>query len=71
MATLFPVFLKLQGRKCLVVGGGCIAEQKLGGLLRSRGRRVVVAPQCIALIRARNAFAGSCNGSHANSKRPI
>lgn len=43
MAQLFPLFLKLQGRRCLVVGGGQIAEQKLEGLLAAGADIQVVA----------------------------
>jgi siroheme synthase (precorrin-2 oxidase/ferrochelatase) len=35
MADLLPVFLKLKGRKCVVVGAGTIGCQKLAGLLES------------------------------------
>ena len=44
MATLFPIFLKLEGRRVLVVGAGTIAEQKLDGLLRAGADIYVVAP---------------------------
>jgi precorrin-2 dehydrogenase / sirohydrochlorin ferrochelatase len=43
--TLFPVFLKLDGKPCLVVGGGPIAEGKIAGLLRSGARVTVVSPE--------------------------
>src|SRR5271165_3794858 len=42
--ALFPIFLKLGGKPCLVVGGGPIAEGKIGGMLRSGARVTVVSP---------------------------
>ncbi|MFI5109199.1 MAG: bifunctional precorrin-2 dehydrogenase/sirohydrochlorin ferrochelatase [Terriglobales bacterium] len=45
MPNLFPMFVKLAGRKCLVVGGGLIAEGKVEGLLASGATVVVVAPE--------------------------
>ena len=45
LPSLFPIFLKLQGKKCVIVGGGVIGEGKARGLLRSGARVVVVAPQ--------------------------
>ena len=42
---LFPLFFKLSGRKCLVVGAGSVAEGKIQGLLVSGARVRVVAPQ--------------------------
>ena len=43
MTSLFPMFVKLAGRRCLVVGGGPIAEKKVEGLLASRATVVVIA----------------------------
>src|SRR5690348_13760973 len=43
--ALCPVFLKLEGRKVLVVGGGVVAEQKLEGVLRSANDVTIIAPE--------------------------
>jgi precorrin-2 dehydrogenase len=48
---LFPAFVKLAGRRCLVVGAGRIAEEKIEGLLRAEGNVRVVAPQATRRIR--------------------
>ena len=42
--NLFPMFLKLAGRRCLVVGGGCVAEGKIASLLGTGAKVIVVAP---------------------------
>ena len=51
MNTLFPLFLKFEGRKCLVVGAGSIGEGKISGLLDSGAAIRVVAPEATALVR--------------------
>jgi precorrin-2 dehydrogenase/sirohydrochlorin ferrochelatase len=33
MSSLFPMFLKLEGKRCLVVGAGKVGEPKIGGLI--------------------------------------
>jgi precorrin-2 dehydrogenase/sirohydrochlorin ferrochelatase len=50
-AELFPVVLKLEGRACLVVGAGRIAELKIESLARCGARVRVVAPQATKKIR--------------------
>ena len=41
---LFPIFIKLEGRSCLVVGAGEIAKAKIDSLLEAGARITVVAP---------------------------
>lgn len=41
---LFPIFLKLAGRKTVVIGGGRVAASKLDALLAARARVTVIAP---------------------------
>jgi len=41
---LFPIYLKLAKRRCLLVGAGRIGEEKIDGLLRSGAEVTVVAP---------------------------
>ncbi len=40
-----PVFLKLNGQPCLVVGGGAVASRKVALLRKAGGNVLVVAPQ--------------------------
>jgi len=42
---MFPVFLKLTGRRVLLVGGGPVAAGKLAGLLADGALVTVVAPE--------------------------
>ncbi len=45
MPGLFPMFLKLQGRPCLVVGAGSVGEPKIASLLEAGASVKIVAPQ--------------------------
>jgi precorrin-2 dehydrogenase/sirohydrochlorin ferrochelatase len=49
---LFPMFLKLSGRPCLVVGAGTIGESKIASLLEAGGRVRVVAPEATPQVRS-------------------
>jgi precorrin-2 dehydrogenase len=51
-AKLFPMFLKLSDRPCLVVGAGTVAESKIASLLEAGGRVRVVAPQATPQVRS-------------------
>jgi precorrin-2 dehydrogenase/sirohydrochlorin ferrochelatase len=48
--ALFPMFLKLAGRSCVVVGGGTIAESKVESLLASDAVVIVVSPTLTAKL---------------------
>ena len=49
--SLFPIFLKLERRRCLVVGAGSVAEQKIQGLIEAGAKVQVVAPQATDRVR--------------------
>jgi precorrin-2 dehydrogenase / sirohydrochlorin ferrochelatase len=42
---LFPMFVKLEGRSCLVVGAGTIGEGKISSLLEAGANVCVVSPR--------------------------
>ncbi len=50
--ALYPIFLKLEGRKVLIAGGGAVAEQKIEAVLRSATDVTVVAPDVTGRIRS-------------------
>lgn len=44
MGSYYPVFLRLEGRRCVVVGGGVVAQGKVAGLLECGASVAVVSP---------------------------
>jgi precorrin-2 dehydrogenase / sirohydrochlorin ferrochelatase len=51
MSSLFPMFLKLEGKRCLVVGAGKVGEPKIGGLLDNGAHIIVVAPDATEAVK--------------------
>jgi len=43
MSSLFPMFVKLEGKRCLVVGAGKVGEPKIHGLIDTGARIHVIA----------------------------
>jgi len=50
LVSLFPMFVKLSGRLCLVVGAGPVGEAKIEGLLASGAAVRVLAPQATPAV---------------------
>jgi siroheme synthase-like protein len=50
--SLFPIFVKLEGRLIVVVGGGTIAEGKIPGVLTAGARIRLIAPSITPQIAA-------------------
>lgn len=50
--SLFPIMLKLEGRKCVIVGAGRVAASKAVRLLSHGAHVVVVSPRAVARIRS-------------------
>lgn len=51
MAAWYPVMMNMEGKSCVVVGGGQVAERKVGGLLDVGARVRVVSPALTAGLR--------------------
>jgi precorrin-2 dehydrogenase / sirohydrochlorin ferrochelatase len=51
VTSLFPMFMKLEGRQCLVIGAGKVGEQKIGGLLETGAHVRVVAREASPAVR--------------------
>lgn len=50
---MFPVVLRFDGRLAVVIGGGAVADRKVGGLLDAGAAVRVVAPMIVAGLRER------------------
>jgi precorrin-2 dehydrogenase/sirohydrochlorin ferrochelatase len=50
VTSLFPMFLKLSGKRCLVVGAGKVGEPKIGGLIDTGASIVVVAMEASSQV---------------------
>jgi len=51
VTSLFPMFLKLAGKECLVVGAGNVGEPKIAGLIEAGARIHVVAVGASGAVR--------------------
>ena len=59
MNILYPIFVKLTGKKCIVIGGGRVATQKVKKLLKARGFVTVISPKVTEILKeyaSRNAI---------------
>ena len=52
MPNYYPIYLKLSGRRCVIFGGGGIAEGKLPKLIDSGAQVTVVSPQVTSVIKS-------------------
>ena len=50
MTTFYPVFLNLKGRRCIVIGGGRIAEGKVLKLIDTGAKIIVISPDATPAI---------------------
>jgi precorrin-2 dehydrogenase/sirohydrochlorin ferrochelatase len=51
VTSLFPMFIKLEGKRCLVVGAGAVGEPKIAGLLNTGAFIRVVALEASESVR--------------------
>lgn len=52
MAAWYPVMLKMEGKRCLVCGGGRVAERKIRGLLEAGADVRVISPTATSNLHA-------------------
>ena len=51
-AVVYPVGLRLSGRRVVVVGGGQVAHRRVAGLLEARASVTVVSPELTPALEA-------------------
>lgn len=51
MTSLFPMFLKLEGKQVVVIGAGNVGESKIAGLLETGARIRVIAREATTVVR--------------------
>ena len=51
MPDYYPVYLNLAGKRCVIIGGGAIAQGKIGGLLQAGCHITVISPEATPGIR--------------------
>lgn len=55
VSSYYPAFLNLKGKKCIVIGGGKIAERKALSLLRAGAELTVISPELTAGLKKEKA----------------
>lgn len=51
MPSWYPIMLKLEGRKCVVIGGGSVAQRKAEGLMQAQADVILISPQSTPTLR--------------------
>lgn len=61
----YPIFVEMQGRKTLVVGGGRVAQDKVSGLLNAGASITLVAPELTPKLQSLVDAGTLCHHAHA------